>query len=201
MVKCIAINFGYVESAQLGGLIFVLQGDVPAPEEPDDTDSGIEDPKKALSSLANGLYARYLERTARVSSYKKAKKCCRDFSLQKEFLFCPKCSTRLREPFDLQNYIDWLRSLPVKTADEFGADVFDEAEAWSPWGDLSILRKFKDSDILYINECGESILVMSSTNLKDDSPNILDDDMDNRIVLGYIPEEYVKLLPTELWKE
>ena len=184
MIKCIHISFGYVESGQMSGLNFTCQ-------------SGFKTPGEALVSLANGIYHRYKDGLREAPP---KNKCCKS-AVTKKFDFCPKCGVSLRkQDFDVEQYADWLRHLPVETADSWGGgDIIasalhldQPADVWWPWNSLTSLLKFKPSEVLDITECGERVLLEATTDLRTDYP---DQDVDMDIEeLGYFPEEYKKLL-------
>jgi len=184
MIKCIHISFGYVESGQMAGLNFTCK-------------NGFKTPGEALVSLANGIYHRYKDGLREAPP---KNKCCKS-AITKKFDFCPKCGVSLRkQDFDVEQYADWLRHLPVETADSWGGDdivasalhLDQPADVWWPWNTLTSLLELKPSEVLDIRECGERVLLEATTDLRTDYP---DQDVDMDIdELGYLPEEYKKLL-------
>jgi hypothetical protein len=189
MIKCIHISFGYVESSQMAGLNFTCQ-------------SGFKTPEEALVSLANGLYEKYIGDCDFGGKKKRAPNKCCSKALAKKFDFCPKCGASLRkQDFDVQEYADWLRNLPRETADSWGGGEIvasalhldQPSDVWNPWNTLTSLLKLKQSEVLDIIECGEAVLLRATTRLRDEYPDQdLEMDFDE---LGYLPEEYKKLLP------
>lgn len=114
------LNFGYVESSMLSYFPFVSSGKY-------------RDAKAALVDLSLFLKEQYLE------IHKVDPKVCCNRSKAKdvEAKYCSSCRASLtEEPFDDENFIDWLRQMSTCDVDTFDGEFteYNEENRWQPNG-------------------------------------------------------------------
>jgi hypothetical protein len=114
------LNFGYVESSMLSYFPFV-------------SSNKYRDAKSALIDLSLFLKEQYHIRYA-----KDPRDCClKSKENDSEAKYCSRCSSSLvEEPFDDENFVDWLRRMSTCDVDTFHADIieYDEEHRWQPDG-------------------------------------------------------------------
>lgn len=176
MIKCIAVNLGYIESSQIANLIFT-------------NPQGFSDAKTAIKNLANGLFAKYTTDVVDFPSTPK-NKCCQK-SLKKDITnkFCSKCGASLICEFDILGYVDWIRNFGKLTSDDFGGTEIEDGRGgtWNPWNSFSsLLETITLSELAEIQESGEVVLIKAIN--KDLFPR--DKEMEEEIdTLGYVDKE------------
>lgn len=184
LIKCIEVKIGYVESGQLSGLLFIHE-------------IGFTSANYAVASLADALYSCYKDELSPMArANRRTAKCCKKAS-KEQHNYCPQCGSHLAQTFDLIRYVDWLRRLPIGTADSLGgAALWSRDNEWNPWVSLSDVMCLSPKQVFVIGECGEVLLAKAVANqLRKDFPK---QDWDSELdELGYLPEEYKRLLPCE----
>lgn len=167
MIKCVEIELGYAESSQLSSLLFIHS-------------EGFDSPKKALESLADELYQEYAFYFGLIPNQRS---CCKE---QLKFNYCPQCGKK-RKTFDLDDYINWIKELPVATPYRI-----DYSEGWNHWVRLSDILKLTPDQILTVTDNGQLLLVRASKKLREDYP---DPDWEDRLrEYGCMPSSHTGLL-------
>lgn len=145
-IKYIGLSMGYVESSQMGHVIFRNQ-------------TGEDLGKiEAVKDLAKALFEHYLEEIRYKEKPFLFRECCKKTAEDTTAHFCKKCGTDLRPvEMDFGAYEEYLRSLPTLTADESG----EELDGWWQWVSLhEVIRDCKEEgDLLEISENGEIHLI------------------------------------------
>lgn len=149
IVKYIVLGNGYVESSQVGHVIFRNQH----MDEP----LGYLD---AFKDLARALFEQYLESLERIGYQETpfiVRPCCKKAVEDPENFFCSKCGKDLRPAVvSFDEYENYLCNFPTMTAAESG----EEMDYWWQWVSIQeFLKDCKPSQLLSVSSQAEKFLI------------------------------------------
>lgn len=113
--------------------------------------------KEALESFTLTMYNCYMY-DVECSTGNLGYVCCRKFSKNKDFVFCPKCGKQLnRNDFNHINFNDYIINLHSEQMDSL-PEFFTDEHNKNPDGWNTIDIDFSKAKILYIQNCAASVI-------------------------------------------
>lgn len=148
-IKVIALACGYVESNQVGSLVFNLPEDHP----------GFETKVEALDNLGRYLFSVWKKE----NGIEDVVRCCN--KKQGKNKFCPKCGKEVPPPdpftlpdtMQIEEFRDWVSGLLGQTCDDLGY-VFENESQWWPFNGVSSLVGTPKEEICVISQNGEYLM-------------------------------------------
>jgi hypothetical protein len=160
-VNCIIMTTGYVEDASVASLIFTT----------DDCGGPFADmtPKMAIETLAEDMYAKYVDRQYHEAGRRARKKCCMWHKENTNDKKCSACNRKLTEAPECEEFKTFLCSVLKSDADECGGwdgtvEINNEEPRnliWSPFYASNIVEHIKNDEFLIVYERGEEILSLA----------------------------------------